>query len=198
MSCPEILLPTPTSPRNKKTSFPQQKHKNRVLFRVRVLLETSRSVPQKVFTINRARAATSQPFSFRGTSLLERWEGVVVTQVKIVCPSVYFYQTLNQKVVSKKIEVIVGELSRRGRNGPVDLRREIIIDIDTWRKRPPSTTPNLRIEKDEEVTAKMRCIASAAKTRLIKWKKIHRYSMAHTDQNHTKQTIIKNKKKGFT
>lgn len=72
----------------------------------------------------------------------------------------------------------------------------------TYGERPPNTTPNLQIvDKEAEAAAKMQRIARAAKTRLIKWKRftvILWHTHTHTDQNHTKQTIIESKKKGFT
>lgn len=78
------LLPTPTTQKQKNIlPSKRKKNKNRVLFRVSFLRLESRRKSRKKFSQSIARAATSQPFSFRGTSLLEWEEGVVVTQVKI-------------------------------------------------------------------------------------------------------------------
>lgn len=78
----------------------------------------------------------------------------------------------------------------------MDLRREIII-MCTLIHTAQTTTPNLRIVDGAAENAAHR---ERRENEVDKMEKIHRYSMAHTDQNYTKQTKIKKikKKKGFT
>lgn len=162
--CPRSFK-EPTShphPETKKhPSLKRKNTKNRVLFRVSFLRLESRRKSRKKFSQSIARAATSQPFSFRGTSLLEGREGVVVTQVKISVSKCVFQPNFKKKFQrrSNRVRIIVIELSLdeeemvqwicEGKSSSCARTTH----THARRKRPPNTTPNLRIVDEAAAAA---------------------------------------------